>query len=159
MADLAPTLNTRRSALAIKDFLVASNLGDLRMVESISVHHVLQRRVLGFDFTGQGAQKTDEILDRKAASNIHTPEVAQPANTALQIALVDLLGSVGVSPAAVVGHSSGEIAAAYAYGALSAGEAMAIAYFKGLCTADLAQIQQPVGAMIAVALSEEESRS
>lgn len=33
--------------------------------------------------------------------------------TALQIALVDLLHHAGIVPEAVVGHSSGEIAAAY----------------------------------------------
>lgn len=54
--------------------------------------------------------KTDEILDEK---NIHLPEYSQPISTALQIALVELLKSFGVVPKAVVGHSSGEIAAAY----------------------------------------------
>jgi acyl transferase domain-containing protein len=85
--------------------------------------------------------------------------VAQPASTALQIALVDLLDSVGVRPAAVIGHSSGEIAAAYAHGALSAAEAMQISYFRGLCAARLERTQQQPGAMIAVGLSEEDSRS
>jgi acyl transferase domain-containing protein len=53
--------------------------------------------------------KTDELLDEK---NIHRPEYSQPISTALQIALVELLKSFGVVPKAVVGHSSGEIAAA-----------------------------------------------
>ena len=43
---------------------------------------------------------------------MNDPSYGQPLCTALQIALVDLLESWGVSPAAVVGHSSGEIAAA-----------------------------------------------
>lgn len=43
---------------------------------------------------------------------IHEPQYSQPACTALQIALVDLIWSFGIKPTAVVGHSSGEIAAA-----------------------------------------------
>jgi NADPH:quinone reductase-like Zn-dependent oxidoreductase/malonyl CoA-acyl carrier protein transacylase/NADP-dependent 3-hydroxy acid dehydrogenase YdfG len=77
----------------------------------------------------------------------------------LQIALVDLLNSIGVKPAAVIGHSSGEISGAYAYGALSAAEAMRIAYFRGVCATRLAQKQERRGAMIAVGLSEPETRN
>lgn len=43
---------------------------------------------------------------------IGEPELSQPLCTAIQIALVELLRSFGISPIAVVGHSSGEIAAA-----------------------------------------------
>jgi acyl transferase domain-containing protein len=45
--------------------------------------------------------------------NIDKPEYSQPISTAIQIALVELLESFGIVPKAVVGHSSGEIAAAY----------------------------------------------
>ena len=47
---------------------------------------------------------------------VHSPEVAQPACTAVQIAMVDLLASWAITPEVCVGHSSGEIAAAYASG-------------------------------------------
>ena len=40
------------------------------------------------------------------------PDLSQPLCTALQIAVVDLLESFDVVPSIVVGHSSGEIAAA-----------------------------------------------
>ena len=40
------------------------------------------------------------------------PHLSQPLCTALQIALVDLLKDFNIVPSTVVGHSSGEIAAA-----------------------------------------------
>ena len=57
----------------------------------------------------------DELLKDERTSKIHEPKLSQPLCTALQIALVDLLRTFGLYPAAVVGHSSGEIAAAYVY--------------------------------------------
>jgi len=51
-------------------------------------------------------------LKEDTQSNINKPEFSQPISTAIQIALIDLLHSFGVHPTAVVGHSSGEIAAA-----------------------------------------------
>ena len=43
---------------------------------------------------------------------MHSPDLSQLIRTALQIGLVDLMDSIGIQPKAVVGHSSGEIAAA-----------------------------------------------
>ncbi|KAI0202910.1 hypothetical protein F4808DRAFT_468089 [Astrocystis sublimbata] len=65
-------------------------------------------------------------------SRMHTAEIAQPLTTALQIALVDLLRASGVAPGAAIGHSSGEIAAAYASGFLTASDAIRVAYYRGL---------------------------
>ncbi|RYP05746.1 hypothetical protein DL764_003604 [Monosporascus ibericus] len=48
------------------------------------------------------------------------------------IALVDLLRASGITFNAVVGHSSGEIAAAYAAGYHTANDAIRIAYYRGL---------------------------
>lgn len=61
-----------------------------------------------------------EIIDTRSSTvDLADPAVSQPLTTCLQIALVDLLKSLGVTPAVVVGHSSEEIATAYASGALS----------------------------------------
>lgn len=54
----------------------------------------------------------DVMYDLEKADQIHEPQYSQPACTALQIALVDLMWSFGIRPSVVVGHSSGEIAAA-----------------------------------------------
>lgn len=75
----------------------------------------------------------DELRSKE---RIHNPEVSQPLCTALQIALVELLGSFGVAPVAVVGHSSGEIAAAYTVGALSHEAACKVAYYRGQVAGD-----------------------
>jgi len=61
-------------------------------------------------------------------------EISQPLCTAVQIALVNLLRSWGLSPASVVGHSSGEIAGAYAAGALTRDVAIKLAYLRGFVT-------------------------
>lgn len=57
--------------------------------------------------------KLEELHKQEGHSKIHKPEFSQPISTAVQIALVDLLRSFDIHPAVVVGHSSGEIAAAY----------------------------------------------
>lgn len=84
---------------------------------------------------------------------IQTPEVSQAACTAVQIGLVDLLASWSVRPAAVVGHSSGEMAAAYASGRVTAAEAITAAIFRGRAVSKNTQ----KGAMLAVALTIEQA--
>jgi acyl transferase domain-containing protein len=60
-----------------------------------------------------------ELSKDEKDSIVNLPYINQPLCTALQVALVDLLEHWAVQPYAVVGHSSGEIAAAYAFGAIS----------------------------------------
>lgn len=89
-------------------------------------------------------------------SQINQPEYSQPLCTALQIALVNLLKSFGVSPTDVIGHSSGEIAAAYCAKAIDSTTAMKIAYYRGVAAAEISRIQPELdGAMLAVGASEE----
>jgi acyl transferase domain-containing protein/ubiquinone/menaquinone biosynthesis C-methylase UbiE len=97
-----------------------------------------------------------ELLSDTSISRINESEVAQPAVTAIQIALVDLLGSIGVKPSAVLGHSSGEIAAAYASGSLSHASALQVSYCRSFISKLFAQVSNEKGAMIAVGLGENE---
>ena len=55
---------------------------------------------------------TDELLKSKDESLVNNPEYSQTLCCAVQIALVDLFRTLGILPSIVVGHSSGEIAAA-----------------------------------------------
>ncbi|KAI1440085.1 polyketide synthase dehydratase-domain-containing protein [Annulohypoxylon stygium] len=73
-----------------------------------------------------------EILKPFEISGINKAELAQPMCTALQIAIFRQLKRLGVIPTAVVGHSSGEIAAAYAAGLISLEFAVKAAYYRGL---------------------------
>lgn len=97
--------------------------------------------------------------DDPALSRIHEPKFAQPATTAVQVALVDLLKAARVSPEAVVGHSSGEIAAAYAAGFITREDAWLIAYRRGQY-ARLIELRHPgvKGRMMAVGLSAAQAR-
>jgi acyl transferase domain-containing protein/NADPH:quinone reductase-like Zn-dependent oxidoreductase/SAM-dependent methyltransferase/acyl carrier protein len=77
---------------------------------------------------------------------VQTPAVSQTVCTALQIGLVDLLASWSIRPAGVVGHSSGEMAAAYAAGRVTAAEAITAAYYRGY----MVSFNKQNGAMLAV---------
>lgn len=72
-----------------------------------------------------------EVLSPDSKYSISEAAISQPICTAVQIVLVDLLRAAGVKFQAVIGHSSGEIAAAYAAGFLSASDAIRIAYYRG----------------------------
>lgn len=63
--------------------------------------------------------------------------------------LINQLRSWGVQPSSVIGHSSGEIAAAYACGALTMDEAIICAYLRGRI---MVQPTKHAGAMAAVGL-------
>ncbi|KAI9035970.1 putative polyketide synthase [Aspergillus affinis] len=83
---------------------------------------------------------------------INSPEYSQALTTSLQMALVDTLRALGVFPTVVLGHSSGEICAAYAAGGISRSSAVKVAYFRGMLSAQLAK--RKVGlSMMAVGIS------
>ncbi|PVI00072.1 polyketide synthase PksD [Periconia macrospinosa] len=187
---LAYTLSSRRSLMTMRSFSVGdvnSSSESIGIPNSECVRSSLDTQ-LCFVFTGQGAQYTKMGLDlilypvfmtamreaNKAFQSfgsdwslfgngefINSPQFSQPLCTALQIALVDLLRSFGVSPSAVVGHSSGEIAAAYAIGALSLESACKIAFHRGRLSGQLAAqlaSSEKSGAMMSVNIRESEFR-
>jgi acyl transferase domain-containing protein/NADPH:quinone reductase-like Zn-dependent oxidoreductase/NAD(P)-dependent dehydrogenase (short-subunit alcohol dehydrogenase family)/acyl carrier protein len=96
----------------------------------------------------------EELLRGKEESRLKEAELAQPATTAIQIALVDLVRHWGIIPDTVVGHSSGEIGAAYAAGYLSQHEALKIAYFRGFSSAISKKKGFGKGGMLAVGIGE-----
>ena len=88
----------------------------------------------------------DELF-KVDSTQIHHAELAQPLCTAVQIALVNVSRKCGIRPKAV-GHSSGEIAAAYAAQAISFREAVVVSYYRSY----VARTSLSNGAMVAVGL-------
>lgn len=84
----------------------------------------------------------------KAQAHLTQTHVCQPAMAALGIALGELLVEVGVKPAAVLGHSLGEFAAASVAGMLDGAEAVKLVAQRGQFMNALG-LQDP-GAMLAV---------
>ncbi|OKP15072.1 Lovastatin diketide synthase LovF [Penicillium subrubescens] len=98
---------------------------------------------------------SEELSRSPEDSQLNHPLLSQTICSTLQIALVDLLASWNIYPSSVTGHSSGEIAAAYACGALSMEDAMAVAYFRGTAASQLLIAPDMKGAMIAIGMSNE----
>ena len=78
-----------------------------------------------------------ELAKGPETSRINEAEISQPLCTALQVALVRSLARKGIRPDAVIGHSSGEIAAGYTAGILSLSEAITAAYYRGFVMKDM----------------------
>jgi acyl transferase domain-containing protein len=109
----------------------------------------------GREFARYGKWSLIEELSRtEATSRMQQTHIAQPSLFAIQVGLAAVWKSWGIEPSAVVGHSVGEIAAAYIAGALTFGDACAVAFHRGR-TMDLASSR---GAMMAVGLSADEVR-
>ncbi|KAK1908812.1 hypothetical protein P3342_009663 [Pyrenophora teres f. teres] len=99
-----------------------------------------------------------ELLADAPGSRVGEAAISQPLCTAVQIILVDILRSAKVHFDAVVGHSSGEIAAAYAAGYLSARDALLVAYYRGLhCKLASSPNGNIKGAMLAAGTSLEDA--
>ncbi|KAH9987034.1 hypothetical protein F4779DRAFT_290516 [Xylariaceae sp. FL0662B] len=106
---------------------------------------------------GCGWKASDFLLHAEdTLPKINKPQFSQPLCTILQVAIVELLRSFRIYPLVVVGHSSGEIAAAYTTGAICRQSAWKLAYFRGLVSDELDQSsdESTRGAMMAVGASE-----
>ncbi|WP_257234747.1 type I polyketide synthase [Streptomyces sp. JV178] len=90
----------------------------------------------------------------EGSRGLERTEVAQPLLFAVQAGLVALLREYGVEPDAVVGHSVGEIAAAYAAGCLDLQQACQVVAVRSRAQAATAGS----GRMAAVGLSAREAR-
>ncbi|SLE53024.1 Probable polyketide synthase [Mycobacteroides abscessus subsp. massiliense] len=95
-----------------------------------------------------------ELLRSQAESRVSRTEIAQPANFLVQSALAKHLQQFGIRPTAVVGHSVGEVAAAYVGGALSLRDAATVSFHRSRLQAKTAGS----GGMLAVGLDAEEAQ-
>ncbi|MCA9179158.1 MAG: thioester reductase domain-containing protein [Planctomycetales bacterium] len=72
----------------------------------------------------------EEMTRDEASSQINRTDIAQPAIFALQVGLAELWNSWGITPARVVGHSVGEVAAAYVAGIYSLDDAVTVIFHR-----------------------------
>ncbi|WP_063772326.1 type I polyketide synthase [Skermanella aerolata] len=91
-----------------------------------------------------------EMTRDEADSRILETQIAQPANFVVQAGLAHLWRSRGVEPAAILGHSVGEVTAAYVAGVLSLEDAIRVAYHRSRVQKQAAGL----GTMLAVGLGE-----
>ena len=109
------------------------------------------------DHLNSGWSIVEELLCDEPESRIDKSSYSQPICTALQVAMVDLLESWNITPSAIVGHSSGEIAGAYCLGALSKEDALLVAFYRGLLSESIKiRALELEGGMLAVGASDSE---
>ncbi|WP_019306431.1 type I polyketide synthase, partial [Mycobacterium avium] len=96
----------------------------------------------------------DALRGAPGAAGMDRVDVVQPALFAVMVSLAELWKSVGVSPDAVIGHSQGEIAAAYVAGALSLRDAARVVTLRSKLLRSLAG----PGGMLSIACSTERAR-
>ena len=94
----------------------------------------------------------DELTASEEKSRISETQIAQPAIFALQVALSRRWMSLGIKPAAVVGHSIGEVAACVVSGALSLSDGVRVIFHRSR----VQQRAEGKGRMLAVALTCEQ---
>jgi acyl transferase domain-containing protein/acyl carrier protein len=90
-----------------------------------------------------------ELFAAEADSRVMDTSIAQPLICAIQIALAAQWAHWGIRPGAIIGHSVGEVAAAYCAGVFTLEEAMAIIYHRGQSMARVTG----EGGMLAASLS------
>jgi hybrid polyketide synthase/nonribosomal peptide synthetase ACE1 len=99
-----------------------------------------------------------ELMKDASTSRINEAEISQPVCTAIQILLVNILNRSGLKLQAVIGHSSGELAAAYAAGFLTAKDSLYAAYYRGVHAKLGCGIRGQHGGMLAVGTTPEDAR-
>ncbi|MEU1345434.1 SDR family NAD(P)-dependent oxidoreductase, partial [Streptomyces sp. NPDC005827] len=121
----------RRLALTVPEFREAVREADAAIARHLG-------RSLWSDEHGLVAESTAEV---------------QPALFAMQVALAETWRAWGLRPAAVIGHSMGEIAAAQAAGALTLADAAAVVCERSRLLTEISGL----GGLVLVELGEEEA--
>ncbi|OBG59797.1 type I polyketide synthase [Mycobacterium sp. E3339] len=97
----------------------------------------------------------DVLRGTPGAPGLDRVDVVQPALWAVMVSLAELWRSVGVVPDAVIGHSQGEIAAAYVAGALSLQDAARVVALRSRLLVQLSGAGGMVSLACGLARAEE----
>ncbi|KAL2845869.1 hypothetical protein BJY01DRAFT_263448 [Aspergillus pseudoustus] len=184
MSDLAYTLSDRRTTFDFRSFAVASSVQDLKTkLEKDGLPRLnrvsraqwpaMGRELLSNPVFRASVERSKAILEREGCEwdvlqllsdpkdqRIHVPAFSQPVCTIIQVAIVDLLRSWDIQLAATVGHSSGEVAAAYAAQLISQDESVRVGYWRGFYSEQVkTRLGGVRGSMMAVGLSESQATS
>nr|AAC68815.1 FK506 polyketide synthase [Streptomyces sp. MA6548] len=155
---LTRTAFTHRAALIGTDLITGTAEPDRRLVWLFSGQGS-QRPGMGdelaaaYDVFARTRRDVLDALQVPAGLDVHDTGYAQPAVFALQVALSAQLDAWGVRPDVLVGHSIGELAAAYVAGVWSLDDATELVSAR----ARLMQALPPGGAMAAVSASERDA--
>ncbi len=95
----------------------------------------------------------EELTEPRSSDHLRQPEFSQPLSLALQLAILAVLDSWNVQANFVVGHSSGEVAAACCAGLLTPAQAILGAYLRGLSAKEFHSVRRM--GMLAVGLAPE----
>ncbi|WP_319412733.1 SDR family NAD(P)-dependent oxidoreductase [uncultured Cohaesibacter sp.] len=97
----------------------------------------------------------EKLFEDTLKEDLKQTSIAQPLLFAIQVALTEALKASGIQPGAVMGHSVGEVAAAWASGALSLQQAVEVIYWRSHHQEAVAG----TGKMAVIKLSEAETTS
>ncbi|WP_372509598.1 SDR family NAD(P)-dependent oxidoreductase [Mycobacterium alsense] len=103
-------------------------------------------------FTGWSVREV--LCQEPGAPVVDRVDVVQPVLFTMMVSLAEVLGHYGIVPDAVIGHSQGEIAAAYIAGVLSLPEAAKVVALRSRALSDL----RGTGTMASVLLAAEQLR-
>ncbi len=108
------------------------------------------------EFGVQGGLRLIDVMQGRAgdASLLHRTDWTQPALYAVECGLAALWRSWGIEPAAVIGHSAGELAAASIAGVFTLEDGLRLAAERGRLLSRLPE----GGAMAALFMSEDDAR-
>ena len=157
--DRANCSTGRTSSIPLKPVFVCSGMGQQWWAmgrELLSHEPAFSRAVEEVsDLFGSlaGWSLLKKLIADEKTSQVQETRIGQPAIFALQVGLAALWRSWGIEPAAVLGHSAGEMAATYIAGALSLKDAVRITFHRSR----LQHRTAGQGGMLAAGISREEA--